>query len=76
MDWQPSHHHSETGLTAGELLALDCNLTSLCDYIQLEGFNHGSFSDVIVKAMGATYHLHRCEGGEGDGVKGFFRERG
>ncbi|KAJ0716026.1 putative chromatin remodeling & transcription regulator BTB-POZ family [Helianthus annuus] len=59
MDRQPSHHHSDTGRTASELPALDCNLTSLCDHIQSEGFNHGSFSDVIVKAMGATYHLHR-----------------
>ncbi|MFS7913757.1 hypothetical protein Hanom_Chr02g00145421 [Helianthus anomalus] len=59
MDRKPSHHHSETGLTADELPALDCNLTSLCDHIKSEGFNHGSFSGVIVKAMGATYHLHR-----------------
>ncbi|KAK1417850.1 hypothetical protein QVD17_26984 [Tagetes erecta] len=56
---QPSHHHSDTGQLGGEIPALDCNLTSLCDHIQTEGFNHGSFSDVIVQAMGATYHLHR-----------------
>ncbi|KMS96007.1 hypothetical protein BVRB_003000 [Beta vulgaris subsp. vulgaris] len=42
-----------------ELRALDCNLTSLCDHIQLEGFNNGVFSDIIVHAMGSTYHLHR-----------------
>ncbi|XP_047981249.1 uncharacterized protein LOC125222591 [Salvia hispanica] len=39
--------------------ALDCNLASLCDHIQLEGFNNGVFSDVVLKAMGSTYHLHR-----------------
>ncbi|XP_076892707.1 uncharacterized protein LOC143544495 [Bidens hawaiensis] len=53
-EMEPQHHR-----TTGELPALDCNLTSLCDHIQLEGFNNGSFSDVIVQAMGATYHLHR-----------------
>ena len=45
--------------TAGELRALDCNLGSLCDHIQIEGFNNGAFSDVVVEAMGSTYHLHR-----------------
>ncbi|KAI3515746.1 hypothetical protein L1887_14650 [Cichorium endivia] len=45
--------------SSGELRAVDCNLTSLCDHIQMEGFNNGSFSDVVVQAMGATYHLHR-----------------
>ncbi|KAK9065606.1 hypothetical protein SSX86_015007 [Deinandra increscens subsp. villosa] len=59
MERQPSQHHSDNGRPGGELPALDCNLTSLCDHIQIEGFNHGSFSDVIVQAMGATYHLHR-----------------
>ncbi|WCJ23492.1 BTB/POZ domain-containing protein [Euphorbia peplus] len=39
--------------------ALDCNLTSLCDHIQMEGFNSGSFSDIVVHAMGSTYRLHR-----------------
>uniref|UniRef100_A0A2P2KED9 Uncharacterized protein LOC8278730 n=1 Tax=Rhizophora mucronata TaxID=61149 RepID=A0A2P2KED9_RHIMU len=39
--------------------AMDCNLTSLCDHIQMEGFNSGSFSDIVVHAMGSTYHLHR-----------------
>lgn len=42
-----------------ELRALDCNLASLCDHIQLEGFNNGVFSDIVVHAMGSTYHLHR-----------------
>ncbi|KAF5465474.1 hypothetical protein F2P56_015482 [Juglans regia] len=53
----PSHHSDDR--TSGELRALDCNLTSLCDHIQLEGFISGSFSDIIVQAMGSTYHLHR-----------------
>lgn len=60
---QPSHSPSDGDRsTGGELraaAALDCNLNSLCDHIQLEGFNNGVFSDVIVHAMGSTYHLHR-----------------
>ncbi|CAI9260693.1 unnamed protein product [Lactuca saligna] len=56
---QPLQQHSDNDRSSGELRALDCNLTSLCDHIQMEGFNNGSFSDVVVQAMGATYHLHR-----------------
>lgn len=56
---QSSQQHSDNDRSSGELRALDCNLTSLCDHIQMEGFNNGSFSDVVVQAMGATYHLHR-----------------
>ncbi|XP_071730455.1 uncharacterized protein [Rutidosis leptorrhynchoides] len=56
---QQSQQQSDNNNTGEELQALDCNLISLCDHIQLEGFNNGSFSDVIVQAMGATYHLHR-----------------
>lgn len=56
---QLQSQHSDNDRTSNELRALDCNLTSLCDHIQLEGFNNGSFSDVIVQAMGSTYHLHR-----------------
>ncbi|GFZ13997.1 BTB/POZ domain-containing protein [Actinidia rufa] len=51
--------HSDNDRSSGELRALDCNLNSLCDHIQLEGFNNGSFSDVVVHAMGSSYHLHR-----------------
>ncbi|EEF45540.1 conserved hypothetical protein [Ricinus communis] len=58
MTIQPSQH-SDNDRSSSELRALDCNLTSLCDHIQVEGFNSGSFSDVIVHAMGSTYHLHR-----------------
>ncbi|XP_059311949.1 uncharacterized protein LOC132063435 isoform X1 [Lycium ferocissimum] len=50
---------SDNDGSSNELRALDCNLTSLCDHIQLEGFNNGLFSDVIVQAMASTYHLHR-----------------
>ncbi|GER33340.1 BTB/POZ domain-containing protein [Striga asiatica] len=39
--------------------APDRNLASLCDHVQLEGFNNGMFSDVVLNAMGSTYHLHR-----------------
>ncbi|MQM07781.1 hypothetical protein Taro_040622 [Colocasia esculenta] len=45
--------------SATELRALDCNLAALCEHIQVEGFNSGAFSDVVVQAMGSTYHLHR-----------------
>ncbi|XP_078445279.1 BTB/POZ domain-containing protein [Wolffia australiana] len=45
--------------SVAELRALDCNLTSLCDHIQSEGFTGGIFSDVVVQALGTTYHLHR-----------------
>uniref|UniRef100_A0A2N9IC50 BTB domain-containing protein n=1 Tax=Fagus sylvatica TaxID=28930 RepID=A0A2N9IC50_FAGSY len=60
----PSHsqsqsQHSDNDRSSVELRALDCNLTSLCDHIQMEGFNSGSFSDIVVHAMSSTYHLHR-----------------
>ncbi|XP_020589475.1 uncharacterized protein LOC110030867 [Phalaenopsis equestris] len=42
-----------------ELRAMDCNLASLCDHIQMEGFNSGAFSDVMVQTMGSNYLLHR-----------------
>lgn len=50
---------SDNDRSSSELRALDCNLASLCDHIQMEGFNSGAFSDVIVQAMGSTYLLHR-----------------
>ncbi|KAL5701247.1 hypothetical protein ACHQM5_026607 [Ranunculus cassubicifolius] len=57
---QQSSSNDNGGGGGGELRTLDCsNLTSLCDHIQLEGFNSGSFSDVVVMVMGSTYHLHR-----------------
>ncbi|KAL3648687.1 hypothetical protein CASFOL_005090 [Castilleja foliolosa] len=67
MTKEPSHSDNCESSTAGErrgggdthLAALDCNLASLCDHIQLEGFNDGVFSDVVLNAMGSTYHLHR-----------------
>ncbi|XP_050372465.1 uncharacterized protein LOC126790317 [Argentina anserina] len=64
MTIQPSsssqqQQHSDNDRSSGELRALDCNLTSLCDHIQSDGFNSGAFSDVLVLAMGSTYHLHR-----------------
>ncbi|KAM0984931.1 hypothetical protein ACFX2I_012194 [Malus domestica] len=58
MTIQPSQH-SDNDRSTGELRALDCNLTALCDHIQTEGFNSGAFSDMVVHAMGSTYHLHR-----------------
>ncbi|KAL6193756.1 hypothetical protein ACLB2K_034840 [Fragaria x ananassa] len=59
MTIQPSQQHSDNDRSSGELRALDCNLTSLCDHIQTDGFNSGAFSDVLVLALGSTYHLHR-----------------
>ncbi|GAV74911.1 BTB domain-containing protein [Cephalotus follicularis] len=58
MTIHPSHL-SDNDRSSSELRALDCNLTSLCDHIQIDGFNSGSFSDIIVHAMGSTYYLHR-----------------
>ncbi|XP_038896668.1 uncharacterized protein LOC120084927 [Benincasa hispida] len=55
----PPSQHADNDRSTTELRALDCNLTSLCDHIQIEGFNSGAFSDIIVHAMGSTYHLHR-----------------
>ncbi|KAJ7980274.1 BTB/POZ domain protein [Quillaja saponaria] len=55
----PPSQHSDNDRSSSELRALDCNLTSLCDHIQMEGFNSGSFSDIVLYAMGSTYNLHR-----------------
>ncbi|CAN1281053.1 Germ cell-less protein-like 1 [Linum perenne] len=55
----PQQQPSDNDRTNSDLRALDCNLNSLCDHIQMEGFNSGSFSDVVVHAMGSTYRLHR-----------------
>ncbi|OMO53671.1 BTB/POZ-like protein [Corchorus capsularis] len=51
--------HSDNDRSSSELRAVDCNLNSLCEHIQMEGFSGGSFSDIVVNAMGSTYHLHR-----------------
>ncbi|PIM97602.1 hypothetical protein CDL12_29929 [Handroanthus impetiginosus] len=67
MTKEPSYSDNGESSTAGESrgggeigrATLDCNLASLCDHIQLEGFNKGVFSDVVLNAMGSTYHLHR-----------------
>ncbi|KAH0469483.1 hypothetical protein IEQ34_001041 [Dendrobium chrysotoxum] len=50
---------SDNDRSGSEIRAVDCNLASLCDHIQMEGFNSGAFSDIMVQAMGSTYHLHR-----------------
>ncbi|KAK9136896.1 hypothetical protein Sjap_007490 [Stephania japonica] len=55
----PASQQSDNDRSSGELRALDCNLTSLCDHIQIEGFNSGVFSDIVIHAMGSSYHLHR-----------------
>ncbi|KAH6808703.1 BTB/POZ domain-containing protein [Perilla frutescens var. frutescens] len=67
MTKEHSHSENSESSSAGERrgggemrrAALDCNLASLCDHIQSEGFNNGVFSDVVLNAMGSTYHLHR-----------------
>ncbi|GKB02291.1 hypothetical protein Tco_0830380 [Tanacetum coccineum] len=56
---QHQQQQSDDRNNGGEMIRLDCNLNSLCDHIQTEGFDNGSFSDVVVNAMGATYRLHR-----------------
>ncbi|KAI4317588.1 hypothetical protein L6164_025449 [Bauhinia variegata] len=55
----PPSQLSDNDRSTTELRALDCNLTSLCDHIQMEGFNSGAFSDIVVHAMDSAYHLHR-----------------
>ncbi|GKA22211.1 BTB/POZ domain-containing protein [Tanacetum coccineum] len=56
---QHQQQQSDDRNNGDEMIRLDCNLNSLCDHIQTEGFDNGSFSDVVVNAMGATYRLHR-----------------
>ncbi|XP_072978738.1 uncharacterized protein [Typha angustifolia] len=56
---QPSQASDDDREGGGDLRAIDCNLASLCEHIQAEGFNSGAFSDVAVQAMGSTYRLHR-----------------
>ncbi|CAN8324663.1 unnamed protein product [Cochlearia groenlandica] len=55
----PVTSHDGNDRISSEIRSTDCNLASLCDHIQSEGFSSGSFSDVVVKAMGSSYHLHR-----------------
>lgn len=38
---------------------MDSNLTALCEHVQGEGWKSRAFSDIVVKAMGHTFHLHR-----------------
>ncbi|KAG0576153.1 hypothetical protein KC19_5G059100 [Ceratodon purpureus] len=38
---------------------VDSNLTALCEHVQEEGWKSKAFSDIVVKAMGHTFHLHR-----------------
>ena len=38
---------------------MDSNLTALCEHVQGEGWKSKAFSDIVVKAMGHTFHLHR-----------------
>uniref|UniRef100_A0A7I4F794 BTB domain-containing protein n=1 Tax=Physcomitrium patens TaxID=3218 RepID=A0A7I4F794_PHYPA len=41
------------------MCAIGSNLTALCEHVQVEGWKSKAFSDVILKAMGQTFHLHR-----------------
>ena len=56
---KPPSQHYDHDQTLVELRDVDCNLASLCEHVKIEGFNYGSSSDIIVNAMGSTYHLHR-----------------
>lgn len=42
-----------------EIRAMDSNLASLCQHIQVDGWNGGTFSDIVIESMGATFKLHR-----------------
>ncbi|KAK9030581.1 hypothetical protein V6N11_032003 [Hibiscus sabdariffa] len=54
----PLLQRSDHGRSSSELRAVDCNLNSLFEHIQLEGFNSGSFSDVVVFAESQDYGIH------------------
>jgi hypothetical protein len=41
------------------LRGMDSNLGALCEHVQVEGWKSRAFSDIVVKAMGQTFHLHR-----------------
>ena len=41
------------------LRGMDSNLGALCEHVQVEGWKSRAFSDIVVKAMGHTFHLHR-----------------
>ncbi|XP_047334572.1 uncharacterized protein LOC124938216 [Impatiens glandulifera] len=56
---RPSHNPDNDRTTGDFRAPLDCNLASLCDHIQQEGFNNGAFYDILVHAMDSTYRLHR-----------------
>lgn len=38
---------------------MDSNLAALCEHVQVEGWQSKAFSDIVVRAMGHTFHLHR-----------------
>uniref|UniRef100_A0A7I4DVJ9 BTB domain-containing protein n=1 Tax=Physcomitrium patens TaxID=3218 RepID=A0A7I4DVJ9_PHYPA len=38
---------------------IDSNLGTLCEHVQVEGWKSKAFSDIVVKAMGRTFLLHR-----------------
>ncbi|XP_057850952.1 uncharacterized protein LOC131061329 isoform X1 [Cryptomeria japonica] len=42
-----------------ELREIDGNLGSLCQHIEVEGWNFGAFSDIVIECMGQTLNLHR-----------------
>lgn len=42
-----------------DMRGMDSNLGALCEHVQLEGWKSRAFSDIVVKAMGHTFHLHR-----------------
>lgn len=57
----PPQQQPDSGNDRGnpELRASDCNLSALCEHIKSEGFDSGSFPDIVVRAKGSTYRLHR-----------------
>jgi hypothetical protein len=65
------HHHASSPATVAiapnggnssdneTMRGVDSNLAALCEHVQVEGWKSKAFSDIVVKAMGHTFHLHR-----------------
>lgn len=56
----PAPAMAPAGSTDSEnMRGVDSNLAALCEHVQVEGWKSKAFSDIVVKAMGHTFHLHR-----------------
>lgn len=53
-----SSSESDSG-PSNNMRGMDSNLGALCEHVQVEGWRSKAFSDIVVHAMGRTFHLHR-----------------